>query len=194
MPEEPEIETEKLREAVHEEMEHEGGAFLKRIALSTAILAAFAAVAALQAGATVNEALVFKTEATTLQAQASDLWAYYQAKGVKREIQDATMNAWLAAGKTPPPRYGQEVGRYRDDQKRIEEEAHAKEHERDQRSAEADHLLHHHHRFADAVALFQVAIALGAVAALSRSKAVWYASMLVGAGGIVLFLLTLAAA
>ncbi len=192
MPEEPEIETEKLREAVHEELEHEGGNFLKHIALSTAILAAFAAVAALRAGGTVNEALVFKTEATTLQAQASDLWAYYQAKGVKREIQEAATNSWLAAGKTPPPRYAQESGRYRDEQKQIEEKARAKEHERDERSAEADHLLHHHHRYADAVALFQVSIALGAVAALSRSRAVWYGSMLVGAAGIALFALTLA--
>ena len=58
MPEGPEIETDKLHEAIHEELEHEGGSFLKRIALTTAILAAFAAVAALKAGATVNEALL----------------------------------------------------------------------------------------------------------------------------------------
>ncbi len=193
MPDDPEIETEKLREAVHEEMEHEGGNFLKHIALSTAILAAFAAIAALLAGGTVNEALVYKTEATTLQAQASDLWAYYQAKGVKREVQDVASNAWLAAGKAPPPRYAQEAARYREEQSQIEAKARAKEHERDLRSAEADHLLHHHHHYADVVALFQVSIALGAVAALSRSKAVWYTSMIVGAGGIALFFVTLAA-
>ena len=81
MPEGPEIETDKLHGAILEEMEKEGGGFLKRIALTTAVLAAFAAVAALQAGATVNEALVLKTDATRLQAQASDHWAYYQAKG-----------------------------------------------------------------------------------------------------------------
>ena len=40
MPEGPEIETEKLNEAIHEEMEKEGGGFLKQIALSTAILGA----------------------------------------------------------------------------------------------------------------------------------------------------------
>jgi len=38
MPEGPEIETDKLHEAIQEEMEKEGGNFLKRIALSTAIL------------------------------------------------------------------------------------------------------------------------------------------------------------
>ena len=51
MPEGPEIETEKLHEVVHEELEREGGAFLRSIALTTAILAVIAALAALQAGA-----------------------------------------------------------------------------------------------------------------------------------------------
>ena len=71
MPETPEVETDRLREAVHEELEREGGAFLRRIALTTAVLAAVAAIAALKAGSTANEALVLKTEAARLQAEAS---------------------------------------------------------------------------------------------------------------------------
>ena len=99
MPEGPEIETENLHETIKEELEHDGGSFLKRIALTTAILAACAAVAALRAGATVNEALVLKTEATRLQAEASDQWAYYQAKGLKAAVQEASAASWLAIGK-----------------------------------------------------------------------------------------------
>ncbi len=190
MPEGPEIETDNLREAVSEELEREGGGFLKQIALTTAILAAFAAVAALLAGSTVNEALVAKTEATTFQAQASDQWAYYQAKGIKREVQETAGGAWTAAGKTPPPRFAQEAARYRGEQKQIDEKARELEHRRDERSAHAEHLLHAHHGYASAVALFQVSIALGAVAALSRSRWVWYASMATGAAGIVLFAVT----
>jgi hypothetical protein len=37
MPEGPEIETEKQHEAIKEELEHEGNAFLRRIALTTAV-------------------------------------------------------------------------------------------------------------------------------------------------------------
>src|ERR1035438_4063002 len=99
MPEGPEVETEKLHEAIQEEMEKEGSGFLKRIALTTAVLAAFAAVAALNAGGTVNEALLLKTESTRLQAQASDQWSYYQAKGLKAAVQEATAASWEAAGK-----------------------------------------------------------------------------------------------
>ncbi|MGH9317003.1 MAG: DUF4337 family protein [Thermoanaerobaculia bacterium] len=57
-----------------------------------------------------------------------------------------------------------------------------------EKSAEADHLLARHHGFANAVAVFQVSIALGAVAALTRSRPVWYGSLLLGAGGVGSFL------
>src|SRR2546423_1865463 len=80
-------------------MEHEGGALVRRVALTTAIIAALAAVAALLAGSTVNEALVLKNESTRLQAEASDQWAYYQAQGIKGALQDAIAAAWLAAGR-----------------------------------------------------------------------------------------------
>ena len=41
------------------------------------------------------------------------------------------------------------------------------------------------------MALFQVAIALGAVAALTRARLVWYASLLLGVSGVILGLLPL---
>lgn len=189
MPEEIEVDTDELREKVHEELEREGGNFLKVVALSTALLAALAAIASLQAGATVNEALVLKTEATRLQAQASDQWAYYQAKGIKLELQHAAAAAWRASHQPPPAELDAQVARYTHEQGEIQAKARELEVERDARSREADELLHRHHRFADAVALFQVAIALGAVAALTRLRPVWVASVLLGLGGLVTFVL-----
>ncbi|WP_306600427.1 DUF4337 domain-containing protein [Geothrix sp. 21YS21S-2] len=188
MPEGPEIETDQLSEAIHEEMEKEGGAFLKQIALSTAVLAAFAAVAALKAGSTVNEALVLKTEATRLQAQASDQWSYYQAKGVKATVQEATRATWEVAGKTVPQKTLEQISKYAHEQVEIMKAAQEKEKERDEKSSEADALLHHHHRFANTVALFQVSIALGALAALTRSRPLWRGSIILGLSGIGLFL------
>jgi len=89
MPEEPEVEIEKVDEAVHEAIEREGGRLVKAIAMTTALLATLAAFAALLAGATVNEALALKTEAARLQSEAADQWAYYQAKGIKAAVQEA---------------------------------------------------------------------------------------------------------
>jgi hypothetical protein len=193
VPEEPEIETAELREKIHEEIEREGGgAFLRTIALTTALLAAFAAVAALRAGATVNQALMDRTEAARLQAEASDQWAYYQAKGIKAAAEEASRASWLAIGKEPPAEYAERKVRYGEEQKEIEAKAREKEKERDAKVAESNHLLHHHHRYANAVAILQVAIALGAVAALTRNRLVWTLSLMLGAGGAVLFAVTLA--
>src|SRR5512141_2427900 len=112
MPEGPEVPTENLTEEIREEVEREGGALLRRIALSTALFAALAAIAALKAGATVNEALVLKTESTRLQAEASDQWAYYQAQGLKAAVQEASATAWLATGREPPAEYAEKEKRY----------------------------------------------------------------------------------
>src|SRR5216117_2971947 len=104
MPEEPELDTDRLQEHIQEPP---SGALLRNIALTTAVLAALGAVAALRAGGTVNEALVLKTEAGRLQSEASDQWAYYQAKGIKAAVQEASMTAWTAAGKEAPSEYAE---------------------------------------------------------------------------------------
>ena len=189
MPEGPEVETEKLHEAIHEELEREGGAFLKIVALSTALLAALAAIASLRAGATVNEALVLKAEATRLQGAASDQWSYYQAKGIKAAVQLATASTLKGLGKAPAPEFEADAKRYASEQTDIRAEAEKLEKERDAKSNEADELMHRHHAYANAVALIQVAIALGAVAALTRMRLVWFGSVLLGLIGLVLFLL-----
>ncbi|GAC1649201.1 MAG: hypothetical protein NVS4B3_05910 [Gemmatimonadaceae bacterium] len=188
MPETPEIDTDRLRETIDAEIEHgAGGRFLRTIALTTALLAALAAVAALKAGATANEALVLKTDAGRLQAEASDQWTYYQAKGIKGAIAQGGGESYRALGRQVPPHFADEAARYALEQRQIKTAAEQKERQRDERSDEADHLLHRHHTFANAVALFQVAIALGAVAALTRSRPVWVGSVLIGASGTVLF-------
>jgi Domain of unknown function (DUF4337) len=190
MPEEPEFESERLHEAIEEELEKEGGSFLRLIAVTTALFAALAAIAALRAGATVNEALVLKTESTRYQAQASDQWAYYQAKGIKGAVQAAAAASWTAIGKAVPPQFAAAEKRYADEQAGISKQAHELENLRDERSREADHLLHEHHGYADAVALLQVSIALSAIAALTRNRWMWIASLLLGLGGAALFFVT----
>jgi hypothetical protein len=189
MPEGPEVESEKLHEAIHEELEREGGMFLRGVALTTALLAALAAIASLRAGATVNEALVLKAEATRLQGAASDQWSYYQAKGIKAAVQLATASTLKGLGKAPAPEFEADAKRYASEQTDIRAEAEKLEKERDAKSNEADELMHRHHAYANAVALIQVAIALGAVAALTRMRLVWFGSVLLGLIGLVLFLL-----
>jgi hypothetical protein len=186
MPEEIEVDTDSLREKIAEEHEKHGGSFLRWISLTTALLAALAAIASLKAGATVNEALVLKTDATRLQAQASDQWAYYQAKGIKAAVAQSAINTWDAAGKSAPSRLQTESMRYTAQQDSISRKATDLEHQRDEKSREAETLLAQHHLFAAAVALLQISIALGAIAALTVSRLVWLGSVALGIIGAIL--------
>jgi hypothetical protein len=187
VPEHPEIETDKLHEEIQEKLEEHGGSFLRNVALTTAISAAVAAISALQAGHTVNEALSLKMDAARYETAASDQWAFYQAKGIKGAVAQATAATWQAVGKTPPPELEANARRYAAEQDSIKDKATELEHKRDEASHEADALLHRHVFFANAVALLQVAIALGAVAALTRIRVVWILSILLGLAGLALF-------
>src|SRR5215471_18047579 len=121
MPEETEIDTDSVRESIHEH--HSAPPLIKRIALTTALLAALGAGAALKSGDTANRALVLKSEAGRLQAEASDQWAYYQAKGIKGHVEETSRAVWLAAGKTPPPELDASIKRYAAEQKDVEKAA-----------------------------------------------------------------------
>jgi hypothetical protein len=132
MAEAPEIDADKLRETIDEELERESKGFLRRIALATALLAAFAALASLQAGANANEALLKKTEAARLQGEISDKWAYYQAERIKAAFKRRVP---LRQGKEPPQLCGKE-------QKYVPNEKNwrrAGKKPRDEQSSEADH-------------------------------------------------------
>ena len=190
MPEDIEFDTDKLRETIEHEIERSDGKLLRLVALTTAILAAVTAVVSLHAGSTVNEALVLKSEATQQQARASDQWAYYQAKGIKGAVAASAATSYAATGRPTPDSLRLVPARYAADQVKIQVEARKLEGERDAKSAEADALLAAHQHLAFAVALLQVAIALGAVAALTRQRLALAFSALSGVAGIILALWT----
>ena len=87
--------------------------------------------------------------------------------------------------KTPSERLAQYIAQYEHEGEKVAElSKDAKE--REEQSREMFHL---HHQFAMSVALIQVAIALSAVAALTRMKWVWGIGLAAGAVGVVFFVL-----
>jgi hypothetical protein len=156
--EEPEVPTEHL----HEEMEHHAGhgkaPWMMGVALSSALLAGFAAVCSLLAGHHANEAMVD-------QIQSSDKWGYYQAKGIKAAVLGSKMELLEAEGS-------------KKDQDDIAAEANERQHS-------AEEHLRRHVTFARGVTLFQIAIAIGAISALTNRRSFWFVSLAFGLGGIV---------
>lgn len=196
MPEEVEIETRELQEAITElhheraerELEEHRSSWTRFIALSTALLAVIAAISALKSGDLVNNALQAKNDSVLKQAMASDQWAYYQAKGIKKNGAEQTA-ALLEAlhASTEATGFRKEAARYDTQQKDVMKKAEKLEKERDHSQEQSTHLMHQHHIFAFSVTLTQVAIALAAVAALTKRKAIWYLSLIAGVLGVAFF-------
>src|SRR5476651_2582830 len=106
--------------ALEEEAEHDGLA--QKIALMTAIIATIAALISYQSGSAQNEAMFLKNESILKQAEASDQWAFFQAKSVK-----AQLSADFATGATNPDdkaRFAAEQAR--DDRERLDIQAEAR--------------------------------------------------------------------
>lgn len=170
----------------HEHAEEPDISWVRGISLSTALFAVVAAVAALQSGALETESLLQSTEAVRSQAKASDQWSYYQAKGIKANNAVSTADvlstvaAPSAAVTAAAQKYRALSSRYEEEQKDIKNEAEKLENEIKEHQHDSERLLHNHHIFAYSVTFTQVAIALSAIAALTRRRQMWFLSMAVG--------------
>ncbi len=172
MPEEIEVPTEHLHETLHEHAEgHERGgpSWISAVALSAAILAVLAAVSSLLAGHHANEAMLE-------QMQASDAWAFYQAKSIKGAVLDTRLQLLAALGKPGGDGEREKLASYEAEGRTIEEHGH--ELERSSRTHMA-----RHNGLARAVTVLQIAIALAAVAVLTRRRMIWYSSLALGLVG-----------
>jgi hypothetical protein len=169
--EEIEIPTEHLHESINEKAEESKEKWALYVALSTAFMAVFAAVSGLMAGHHANEAMLE-------QIKSSNQWAYYQAKSIKSDIviSSDSIVAKLS-GKPAPAADMQKLERYEKEKEAIKEKAEEGE------TASKQHLVIHN-ILARAVTLFQIAIAMAAIAILTRKKFLWVISILMAAAGV----------
>jgi lipopolysaccharide export LptBFGC system permease protein LptF len=193
MPDE-DFETTELKERIEESIENALEAearpalsWMTYLSLSTAIIAVLAAVAALESGSNSNDAILEKNEAVLSQSKASDRWAYYQAKGVKASIALVEAEVAVASQAQLATRLRDEAARYKTEQEEIEQSAHDLEAKVKASDERAERFLARHHRFAISVTLFQIAIALCAIAALMRRKPLWLVGLASGTLGLGFF-------
>jgi uncharacterized protein DUF4337 len=171
--EEAEVPLENLHEEIHHHAEHSGENWISGVALSTAILAVLAAITGLLSGMHANEAMMS-------QIESSDQWGYYQAKSIKASVLDAK----IALANSQNEADSQKRDRYEKEQEEIKSEAEAKQ-------AEAKSNFHQHEILARGVTMFQIAIAIAAISALTKKRQFWLVSMLFGIAGCVFLALGL---
>jgi hypothetical protein len=152
------------------ELEHaarhgERDTFAGRIAVTTALLATVGALFAYEGGATQANAALFKNNAAIRKTEASNQWNFYQAKSSKQNL--AELGAVLATGEKAE-QFKAEAERYRKEKAEIQPVAQKLEDEAKAWDQRSDAELHLHHRWAQATTALQIAIALAAIALLTR--------------------------
>jgi hypothetical protein len=149
-------------------------AFTRRVALTTAIFAVMLAITSLGGSNAMKEMLL-------AQQQASNMWAYYQAKVIREHLyrsQALLLEAMAAgpAGGNPSGKQKiqearshllQEAQRFNQEKKEIEKDARQFEAERDLNQKKDPY-------FDYAEVLLQIAIVLASIAIISQSPRMYY--------------------
>ena len=164
-------------------------AFTRRVAITTAVYAVMLAIAALGGNNAMKEMLL-------AQQQASDQWAFYQAKVIREHgyrIQQKRLEVDLAErGSSMMPEVRQqyeallgefatEAKRYGAEKKDIERDARKLEHERDVKRSQDPY-------FDFAEVLLQIAIVMSSVSILATSRLLFGISCVMAVCGTLLML------
>ncbi len=166
--------------------EHKSKAFTRRVALTTAIFAVFLAITSLGGSNAMKEMLL-------AQQQASDQWAFYQAKALREHFyrgQKMRLELDLMEKESLKPevkkhyedllkQITEEATRYGGEKKEIEREARHLEHERDINRGKDPY-------FDYAEVLLQIAIVLASIAILAHSRLMFGISLISATLGVLL--------
>jgi len=162
---------------VRERAEEARTGFERQVAATMAILAVLLAVDSLFGHRA-------HTEEILNQAKASDQWAYYQAKAIRRTTNEvaAQLADSLSAGTPTASKaiagFNQSVKRYEHEAADIQKQAEELERERDREARQANH-------FDLAEIFFEVALVTCSVAILTKRRSLWLASLGGAAAGLV---------
>ncbi|HUN66989.1 MAG TPA: DUF4337 domain-containing protein [Bacteroidota bacterium] len=169
--------------------EEQKAIWLNYLALSSVIIALCATLSTFKGGG-------YSTRALLNQSQASDQWAFYQAKSMKSNLYETQKqefelqmtalpaNAPSAVRQAYQARIddaAKRIDRYNQEKAEIEKTAKEFETARGQS-------LEHGQAFGMAVIFLQLSIVLSSIAALMKKKPLWYLGLATGAVGIVYFL------
>ena len=144
-----------------------GGNITNQIALFTAVIATVGAIFSYMGGATQANAGLFKNNAAISKTEASNQWNYFQSKSTKQSLaelaRDLAADDRKAGYQAKADRYETEKNEIKTAAEKLEAEAHAFD-------LQSEAQMHQHHRWAQATTALQVAIALAAIALLTKKK------------------------
>ncbi|EER60131.1 putative transmembrane protein [Acidovorax delafieldii 2AN] len=168
----------------HHDASHDeaGGSMTNQIAMFTAIIATVGAIFAYMGGATQANAGLYKNDAAIKKTEASNQWNYFQSKSTKQSLAEVSRD--LTPREEEKAKYQAKIDRYEKEKNEIKAAAEKLEQEATEWDKKSDAQMHQHHRWAQATTALQVAIALAAIALLTKKKWLEYGMFGVGAIGV----------
>jgi hypothetical protein len=162
--------------------------WLNILATITVLLALGATLSTLRVGSYSNRSILRQT-------QASNQWAYFQAKSIKAylyELQKERLELEIKQMQASAPKavvdeYAAKIESYSKKLKTYEQERAEIQAEAKSLESQRDVAVLHSQAFGIAVILLQLAILLSSIAALMKKKAVWYLGLVLGGVGIIYF-------
>lgn len=169
--------------AVEEQTENSSNRLAQKIALMTAVLATIGALISYQSGSAQTESMFLKNESILKQAEASDQWAFYQAKSMKGHLAEATMDT--ATSPEVRAKYSAQLARLEKEKAEIQIEAKKLQKESHRLGEQSEAKLRPHERLALAMTFIQIAVALAAITVLTRRIWLLWGSVAAAAVGLV---------
>lgn len=157
-------------------------AWTKYTAISLVFIAVLAAIATQWSGKYSSRVLVELNNSTFYQAKASDQWAYYQSKSVKQNLYEIFREAGpkdsdLATKENASRAFNAKVEKYKNEEAQIMAEAKALEAQVEHARTAAGRAGEHGSAMGTAIAIFQIAIALGSICLVTKRRGLWYIAL-----------------
>lgn len=137
------------------------------LAVATAIIATVGALFAYMGGLAMLNAGLYKNESAIKKTEAANQWAFYQAKSNRQNMAEMAVDL---APDTRKDHYRSEAARYKSEKGEIQKKAEELEAESKEWGEKTEHQIHEEHRWQQATTALQIAIALAAIALLTRSR------------------------
>ena len=138
----------------------------------------------LMAGAEERAALAVRFDLLALNTFTAQLRLTPGLEGI------AHVTGTLAAELAPAGKQGyyqNQLQKYETDKKNIKLKAEALEAESEKSNQESEHLLHPHHKLAQAMTLIQIAISLASITVLTRKKWLFFVAAVAASGGVIMW-------
>jgi uncharacterized membrane protein YoaK (UPF0700 family) len=153
-------------------------AWIKYVSLTVVVIAVIAAIANQWGGK-------YGSRTQMSQAQASDQWAFYQAKSIKQHLDEVAFTQIIHRGDANEPALAKFVEKLRHDLSRYDQEKSEIKAKAEGLEKIRDDASRRSGKMALAISYFTVAIATASICMVTKKKPLWFVAMVLSAIAVV---------